>query len=126
MDQTNNTKARDISHPIDSLEFDGKTYKAVFDLNCFRVAEDVYELYYRRDLNFGEIAKQLASGKIGAVMAVMYGALTSGGQDIPWEEFSSKFRLTDIPGVKEKIIDNVVKALPEVDPKDPQAAPTTM
>ena len=42
--QKSEIKARDISRPVDSMELDGETYALAFDLNCFRVAEDVYEL----------------------------------------------------------------------------------
>lgn len=116
-------KARDISRPVDSMELDGQSYALAFDLNAFRVAEDVYELQYGRNLNFGDIAQHLATGRIGAIMAVLYGALLSGGLQITWGEFCKKFKLVDIPGVKEKLVDNVRKALPEADEEqkeDPQ------
>ena len=69
--------------------------------------------------------QQLAAGKIGAIMAVLYGALLSGGLKITWGDYAAKFKLTDIPGVKDKLLENVRKALPETDGKaDPQTAPT--
>lgn len=115
--------AKDISRPVDRMELGGKTHKLAFDLNAFRVAEDVYELEYNRNLNFGKIVEQLADGKIGAVMALMYGALVSGGYEGSWKEFSAAFKLTDIPGVRDLLIENVTKALPETDGKNPQEAP---
>ena len=124
--QKSEIKARDISRPVDSMELDWETYALAFDLNCFRVAEDVYELQYGRNLNFGDIVQQLAAGKIGAIMAVLYGALLSGGLAISWADYYAKFKIINIPGVKEKLLDNVRKALPETDGKkeDPPAAPT--
>ena len=107
--------ARDITRPVDSMELDGEKLPLAFDLNCFRVAEDVYELHYDRSLNFGQIVTQLADGKIGAVMAVLYGALVSAGNEIKWSEFSKKFRLIDIPGVKEMVMERVTQSLPETD-----------
>ncbi|MBQ8954217.1 MAG: hypothetical protein IJ048_08880 [Clostridia bacterium] len=113
---------RDISRPTDSMELDGQTYPLAFDMAAFRVAEDVYELQYGRNLNFADIVTHLATGKIGAIMAVLYGALLSGGLKITWAEYYDKFRLINIPGVKDKLIENVKKALPETDGKtaDPQ------
>lgn len=124
--QKSEIKARDISRPMDSMELDGHTYALAFDLNCFRVAEDVYELQYGRNLNFADIVQHLAAGKLGAVMAVLYGALLSGGMSITWKDYYDKFKIINIPGVKEKLLENVRKALPEADGKkaDPPTAPT--
>ena len=115
--QKEEIKARDISWPVDSMELEGQTYPLVFDLAAFRIAEDIYELEYGRNLNFGEILMQLAAGKLGAIMAILYAALKSGGLDMDWAGFSDKFKLVDIPGVKEKLMANVRKALPEKDGK---------
>ena len=113
--QNREVLGRDISRPMDTMELDGQVYPLAHDLNSFRIAEDVYELQYGRNVNFGEIATHLAAGKIGAIMAVLYGALVSGGLSISWQEFSSKFRLTDIPGFRDQLLKNVKDALPEVD-----------
>ena len=70
---------RDISRPIDHIELDGVEYPLAFDNACMRVAEDVYELQYGRGMmNFADIVRQLGAGKLGAIMAVLYGALLSG------------------------------------------------
>ena len=124
--QKSEIKARDISRPVDSMELDGQTYALAFDLNCFRVAEDVYELQYGRNLNFGDIVQHLAAGKLGAIMAVLYGALLSGGLHITWADYYAKFKIINIPGVKDKLLENVRKALPETDGKkaNPPTAPT--
>ena len=106
-------KARDISRPVDSMELDGQNYPLVFDLDAFRIVEDVYELEYGRSLNFGDILLQLAAGKLGAIMAVLYGALRSGGLDVSFAEYKEKFKLNNIPGIEEKLMANVRKAMPE-------------
>lgn len=115
--QASEIMGRDISRPVDSMELDGVTYKLVHDLNSFRIAEDVYELQYGRNVSFGTIAQHLAAGRIGAIMAVLYGALVAGGTAMTWKDFNARFKLLDIPGFKEQLLDNVKKALPEVDPK---------
>ncbi len=120
--QNSEVMGRDISRPVETMELDGVTYTLVHDLNSFRVAEDVYELQYGRNVNFGEIATHLAAGRIGAIMAVLYGALVSGGMQMAWKDFNAKFRLTDIPGFKGQMLANVRKALPEVDEKAEEAA----
>ena len=122
--QKTEIKGRDISRPVDSMELDGVTYPLAFDTNAMRVAEDVYDLQYHRNDSFLVIVQHLAAGRIGAIMAVLYGALISGGLEISWKEFNSKFKLTDIPGFKDMLMANVRKALPEADKKK-QAGPTT-
>ena len=123
--QKSEINARDIFKPVDSMELGGETYALAFDLNCFRVAEDVYELQYGRSVNFGNIVRHLATGRIGAIMAVLYGALVSGGNQITWADFAAKFKLIDIPGVKDKLLSNISKALPETDgsKENPTKAP---
>ena len=125
--QHEEVKGRDISAPVDTMELGGVTYALRHDLNSFRIAEDVYELYYGRNVSFGTIAQHLAAGRIGAIMAVLYGALkaaqeASGAQPMTWPVFCAKFKLLDIPGFKENLLENVKKALPEVDGQSGQAA----
>lgn len=125
--QKSEVMGRDISAPVDTMELDGVTYALRHDLNSFRIAEDVYELYYGRNVSFGTIAQHLAAGRIGAIMAVLFGALkaaqeASGVQPMTWPVFYAKFKLLDIPGFKEKLLENVKKALPEVDGQSGQAA----
>lgn len=122
--QKTEIKGRDISRPVDSMELDGVTYPLAFDTNAMRVAEDVYDLQYHRNDSYLVIVQHLAAGRIGAIMAVLYGALNSGGLEISWKEFTNKFKLTDIPGFKDMLMANVRKALPEADKKK-QAGPTT-
>jgi len=116
--QKENLRGVDISRPMDHIELAGERYPLAFDLASMRVAEDVYELQYGRNLNFADIVRHLAAGKLGAVMAVLYGALLSGSRDnaekepMTWAEFSDKFKLTSIPGVRELLMKNVQAALP--------------
>lgn len=116
--QKENLRGVDISRPMDHIELAGESYPLAFDLASMRVAEDVYELQYGRNLNFADIVRHLAAGKLGAVMAVLYGALLSGSRDnaekepMTWAEFSDKFKLTSIPGVRELLMKNVQAALP--------------
>ena len=116
--QKENLRGVDISRPMDHIELAGESYPLAFDLASMRVAEDVYELQYGRNLNFADIVRHLAAGKLGAVMAVLYGALLSGSRDnaekepMTWADFSEKFKLTSIPGVRELLMKNVQAALP--------------
>ena len=116
----NEVRAVDISRPTDHLELDGVDYPLGFDLACMRVAEDVYELQYGRNVNFAAIVMHLAAGKLGAIMAILYGALLSGAkahkvEPLTWEEFTEKFRLTSIPAVKELLMEKVKEALPKAE-----------
>ena len=124
----NEIRGADISQPTDHLELDGKNYPLAFDLASMRVAEDVYELQYGRNLNFATIVLHLAAGKIGAVMAVLYGALLSGAkannmEPMTWAEFADKFRLTSIPAVKALLMEKVKAALPKAEGDDDGANP---
>ena len=125
--QKSEIMGRDISRPVDSMELDGVTYPLAFDLNAMRLAEDIYDLQYHRNESYLIIVQHLAAGRIGAIMAVLYGALVSGGLEISWQTFNEKFKLVDIPGFKDFLMANVLKALPEADGKkeaDPTTAPT--
>ena len=112
------TRAADITRPEATIELGGQEYRLAYDMNAFRIAEDVYETQYKREANFGEILQQLVAGKLGAIMAIMYGALVSGGKEMAWSEFAGLFRLTSIPGMKEKMVEMLQKALPEVSEAD--------
>jgi len=122
----------DITAPLDRIELAGKEYPLRFDLACMRVAEDVYELQYGRSDNFAQIARAVGQGKLGAVMALLYGALLSGiaaekKEPMTWDEFAEKFRLTSIPAVRELLMKKLTDALPkaEEDPENPPEAGET-
>ncbi|MBQ8109550.1 MAG: hypothetical protein IJ124_05245 [Clostridia bacterium] len=113
-------RGTDISAPLDRIELAGKEYPLRFDLACMRVAEDVYEIQYGRSDNFAQILKSLGAGKLGAVMAILYGALLSGiaaekKEPMPWDEYAEKFRLTSVPSVRELLMEKLTDALPRAE-----------
>ena len=75
MAEEKQVRGRDIAAPLDTLEVSGKQYKLAFTNETFRLAEDVYEYRYGRAKNFAEIAMDLTRSKIGAIMAILYGAI---------------------------------------------------
>lgn len=116
-----NVRGRDLTAPTQKMEFNGREYALRFDMNCFRIAEDIYEEQYGQDLNFAEIAMKLVKGKLGAVMAVYYAAMISGGADLRWDDFAAQFKLTDIPGVRDRLSEMLSDALPDPEPGDSSA-----
>ena len=106
-------RARDVSAPIQFITLDGTRYKLAFTNRAARVAEDVYEQVYGRDVGYTEILKALANFKYKAVMAVFYGALIAGGAEMGWETFDTLFKLDSIEGIREIIVQGVVDALPK-------------
>ena len=116
MANNRNVRGRDLAAPTQKMEFNGREYALRFDMNCFRIAEDVYEERYGQDLNFAEIAMKLVKGKLGAVMAVYYAAMISGGADLDWDDFAAQFKLTDIPGVRDRLSEMLSDALPDPEP----------
>lgn len=105
-------RARDISAPIQFITLDGQRYKLAFTNRAARLAEDVYEQVYGRDVGYTEILKALSNFKYKAVMAVFYGALIAGGVEMDWETFDNLFKLDSIEGIREIIVQGVVDALP--------------
>ena len=80
------------------------------ELMPLKVSAEFYSLY--------EVVIQL-----GAIMAVLYGALLSGARAndakrLTWKEFADRFRLTSLPTVKEMLMDKLQQALPEVEASD--------
>lgn len=111
-------RGRDVSAPIQSIELEGQRYTLAFTNKAARVAEDVYEQIYGKDVGYAEILVLLARAKYSAIMAIFYGALVAGGADMSWEEFDSAFKLDSVPGVKEAILKGVVDSLPKADTKE--------
>ena len=109
--------------PITEIVMDGTVYQLRFDLNCFRIAEDIYADEYQKEKNFAEIALELTRGRLSAIMAVFYAAIRSAGNALSWQAFCGTFKLTDIPGVKDALIQAVADALPEPDAPVAPAAP---
>lgn len=111
---------RDIAAPLDMLEVNGKQYKLAFTNETFRLAEDVYEYHYGRVKNFAEIAMDLTRSKMGAIMAMLYGAIVAASPEttLTWENFTRDFRIAALPGVTDKLMTGVTNALPETDKQD--------
>ena len=109
-------RGRELTAPKATMKWRGRECELRFDLNAFRIAEDVYADEYGKDKNFAEIALELTKGRLGAIMAMYYAALVSGGEEISWPSFQAEFQLTDIPGVRERLTQMVADALPEADP----------
>ena len=120
MAEEKQVRGRDIAAPLDTLEVSGNQYKLAFTNETFRLAEDVYEYRYGRAKNFAEIAMDLTRSKIGAIMAILYGAIVAAAPEteMTWEDFTRDFRITAIPGVADKLLAGVTDALPEADKQD--------
>lgn len=108
-------KGRDIMAPVDRITVDGKVYKLTFDNQCFRNAEDVYEMVYGRDVGYAQILQEIGRGKYRAIMALFFAAMVSAGSVMEWEEFDQKFKLDSIEGVSDIIARNLEKSLPELE-----------
>ena len=80
--------ARDVSAPRKTFTVNGQEYVLLFDCNALRICEDVYEDHYHRQKNFAEIAEELSRNRIGAIMAILYGALVSGGAELTWQQYT--------------------------------------
>lgn len=106
-------RGRDISAPIEQITINGQPYKLLFNNYAARIAEDVYEQYYGKDVGFGDILKGIARGKYSACMALFYAAMIAGGADMPWPEFDQNFKLDSIEGIRDIIMRGVEKALPK-------------
>ncbi|MEG0902535.1 MAG: hypothetical protein RSG96_10455, partial [Clostridia bacterium] len=98
MTEQTESRGRDVAAPIEHVTIDGKPYRLLFNNYAARVAEDVYEQFYGKDVGYGDILKGIARGKYAAVMALFYAAMVAGGTDMPWEEFDAKFKLDSIEG----------------------------
>ncbi len=109
-------RGRDISAPVRNITIDGQKFALVFNNRTARLAEDVYEEHFGRDTGYAAILNDLAKGKYRAVLAVFYGAMASGGCDMPFEEFDEKFKLDSVDGIREIIAAGVSRAMPEVPP----------
>ena len=101
----NGTRGRDMSAPVEFITLNGTQYKTVYNNQTARIAEDVYEQQYGKDVGYGEILKGIAKGKYSAIMALFYDAIISGG---------AQLHLDSIEGVREIIARAVQKTLPDV------------
>lgn len=108
-------RGRDVSAPVTHITLNGQRYALAFNNRAARVAEDIYEQIYGKDVGYADILAALAKFKYKAVMAVFYGALVAGGADMSWEDFDSTFKLDSIDGIREIIVKGVVDSLPAGD-----------
>lgn len=105
--------ARDMSAPRKTIVVNGQEYTLAFDCNTLRICEDVYEDHYKRQKNFAEIADELARNRLGAIMAILYASLISGGADLSWQQYTEWFRLENLSSISESLVAGITEALPE-------------
>ena len=113
MENMQNQRGRDVSAPVTHITIDGRRYALAFNNRSARIAEDIYEQVYGKDVGYAEILAALAKFKYKAVMAMFYGAMVAGGAEIDWETFDEKFKLDSIDGIREIIAKGVIDALPK-------------
>ncbi len=118
-------RGRDVAAPVKSLTLQGETYTLAFTNRAARVAEDVYEQVYGRDVGYGDILSFLARGKYGAIMAVLYGALVAGGADMNFEEFDERFHLDSVPAVRDILAQGVMESMPVPEEDTEETDPAT-
>ena len=109
-------KGQDMAAPVKTVTLEGKTYQLAFNNKSARLAEDVYNEQYGRDVNYLEILKDMAAFKHRALLAVIYGALIAGGAEMDYETFESAFTYDAIDGLRDIIKKGVFDALPEAEP----------
>lgn len=111
-------RGRDVSAPLTHITLNGQRYPLAFTNQAARVAEDVYESVYGKDVGYAEILVALGKFKYKAVMAVFYGALVAGGADMSWEDFDATFKLDSVDSIRDIIVKGVTDALPKPDAED--------
>lgn len=114
-------RGRDVSAPVKHITINGVTYPLVFNNNMARIAEDVYEEAYGKDVGYQDILKSLARGKYSATMAMYYAAMVAGGAEISWEDFDRDFRIDQIEGVREILAKGITQSLPTEDTDEDNA-----
>ena len=107
-------RGKDVDAPTSEMTLGGEKMPLRFDMETMRIAEDV---------KFADILQYLAMGKIGGIMAILYGALRSAGAEIAWRDFTAAFRLTDVPGVREQLQQQMLAAMPPVSKGDKKGDP---
>ena len=121
-------RGRDMSAPIEHIDFHGERVPLKFNNRAARIAEDVYASEYGRDVGYYDIIAEVAVPKHRAIMAVVYGGMVAAGSAVTWEDFDENFHLTDVPGVSDAILRGTMASLPTDDPdddgKNPRATPT--
>lgn len=111
-------RGRDVGAPVKHITIRGTTYPLVFNNHAARIAEDVYEEAYGKDVGYHDILRALARGKYSATMALYYAALVAGGAEITWEEFDRDFKIDQIEGIREVLENGITQSLPTEDPDE--------
>ena len=112
------TRAKDVVAPVEFITIDGVRHRMVFNNRMARIAEDVYERQYGRDIGYVEILQQVAKRKYAAIMALMYAGMAAGGAKMEWDEFDTKFKLDAVDGIYDAIMRGVQGALPKAGEDD--------
>lgn len=108
-------KGQDIAAPVKTVTLEGTRYELKFSNRAARIAEDVYNDQFGRDVNYLDILREMAEMKHRALLAIVYGALIAGGGSMPYDEFEDKFTYDCIDGLRDVIRKGVFDALPEAD-----------
>lgn len=106
---------RDVSAPEQHIELNEHKYTLVYNNRAARVAEDVYEQQYGRDVGYYDILAEMAARKHRAIMAIIYGAMVAGGAEMTWDEFDALFTLGAIDSVRAAVQQHVLESLPKAD-----------
>lgn len=123
MYSTKKTMGRDLAAPERTVTIRGEKFRLKFNNRMARIAEDVYQEQYGRDMGYYDIIQELAKNKHRAVMAVIYAAGAAGGMDITWEEFDEIFTLDMVDSVREAIVGALAESMPQPEPgEDPNGA----
>ena len=109
-------RGQDIASPVQTVTLDGTTYQLKFSNKSARIAEDIYNEQYGRDVNYLDILKEMAAFKHRALLAVVYGALIAGGAQMTYDEFEDAFTYDSIDALRDAIKKGVFDALPEPEP----------
>lgn len=106
-------KGRDLAAPAQTVTLDGVQYQLKWGNKCARIAEDIYEEEFGRNVDYMHILVDLQMNKHRAVQACVFGALRAGGADMSWDEFDEKFTLDSIDQLREEVQKSVVAMLPD-------------
>lgn len=114
-------KGRDVAAPVQHVTYKGQSYPMIYNNLAARIAEDIYEEKFGRDIGYYGILDELAKPKHRAIMAIVYASLKAGGVDVDWNEFEETFSLADIEGMLDRIRNGIIQSLPDEDPDaDPE------
>lgn len=113
MEAKKSIRGRDLAQPAQSVTLDGVTYRLKWCNRQARVAEDVYEEQYGRDMEYMAILGELARNKHRAIQACVYGALIAGGADMDWDTFDELFTYDAIDQLRDVTQKAILDTLPD-------------